>query len=79
MTLCGAVQSTPLTDQVRLVCEREIGHDGPHGLFACGFLFTRWTDGHVEQPGKRHTDGWRKPHVRRKYQTLKTWKRERGL
>jgi hypothetical protein len=67
---CGAQKAID-GSTVRLVCLLEAGHPLPHQ----GGIATwpvRWTAQDQQALLDRH--GWRKPHVRRAYQTLPMWK-----
>jgi hypothetical protein len=88
VTICGHEKRVDCT--TTLVCNKPPGHDGPHGVreccqrraphVVCLRPYVTWPDRHeVVEQAPRATDGWRKPHVRRKYQTLGMWKAERGL
>jgi hypothetical protein len=61
-----------------LLCEREPDHKPPHMIFGiAGLPLGRWpVEWTAEDEAEYRTRfaTWRKPHVRREYQTLSMWK-----
>lgn len=81
---CGAVKEST-SGAPRLVCNLPAGHEGPlHGVTQGEGMppyihwgpGLHWTDEDERWLEERHS--WRKGHVRREYQTLKTWKMKQG-
>lgn len=61
-----------------LRCERDAGHEPPHMTFGvAGAPVARWPVPWTAEDEAKYRERfatWRKPHVRREYQTLKQWK-----
>jgi len=60
-----------------LVCNLDLGHEPPHGIRLHPDVppFVTWPDTWEVQPAPSdRLEGWRKPHKRGKYLTLKMWK-----
>jgi hypothetical protein len=70
-TRCGAILKVDGRDP--LVCNLDPDHALPHGIREAPAFppYLRWPVVYVPDPSR---DTWRKPHVRRTYQTLGMWK-----
>jgi hypothetical protein len=70
---CGVVKNVDGGTVLR--CELEAGHELPHRQGIAS-----WPHAYVPDPRDvAARAAWHKPHVRREYETLKTWKQKRGL
>ena len=76
MTICGAVHRSAYGART-LVCTLPAGHALPHGISVGGGPpYVRWPVPWTAADERRRQErlAWRKPHVRRPYQTLALWK-----
>lgn len=83
--ICGAVKVSDY-GSLTLTCNLDADHDPiVHGVRGDPGLppFLRWGPGVQwtadDEAKLRERQSWRKGHVRREYETLKTWKAKKGL
>jgi hypothetical protein len=71
---CGAEKGiTGVSEPLR--CQRDHGHEPPCMTFGlAGVPLERWPVEWTAEDEAQYRGTWSKAHVRREYQTLKTWK-----